>query len=86
MRHPFELEISELENLNLSLQELTDEDAEKVAGGSNVTTLAIGEEGGSFTTLAIGEEGGDFTSAAIGEEGGDPVFTTLAIGEEGGGF
>ncbi|MGQ4650564.1 hypothetical protein [Lyngbya aestuarii] len=86
MRHPFELEISELENLNLTLEDIADQDAEKVAGGSDVTTLAVGEEGGEVTTLAIGEEGGDsvFTTLAIGEEGGDSIFTTLAIGEEGG--
>lgn len=38
----------------------------------NVTTMAIGEEGGSvITTHAVGEEGG-------------PIYTTFAIGEEGG--
>lgn len=40
-----------------------------------VTTLALGEEGGEWaTTLAVGEEGGDvITTMAIGEEGGFPV-------------
>jgi len=39
---------------------------------NTVTTMAIGEEGGSLvTTQAIGEEGG-------------PILTTFAIGEEGG--
>lgn len=55
------------------------------ADPGQVTTLAIGEEGGSLpTTQAIGEEGGPiFTTLAEGEEGG-PIYTTLAIGEEGG--
>lgn len=36
--------------------------------GQDVTTEAVGEEGG-YTTLAVGEEGG-YTTRAIGEEGG----------------
>ena len=47
----------------------------------DVTTMAVGEEGG-MTTKAIGEEGGASTEA-VGEEGGDKP-TTLALGEEGG--
>jgi len=71
MRHPFELELSDLENVNSNLEEkITNEEAGKVLGGSTIegrirypkppiyTTLALGEEGG-LTTLAIGEEGGD---------------------------
>jgi hypothetical protein len=40
-----------------------------------VTTLALGEEGGDWaTTLALGEEGGgEITTMAIGEEGGLPI-------------
>lgn len=51
----------------------------------NMTTMAIGEEGGStITTQAIGEEGGPIaTTFAVGEEGG-PIATSFAIGEEGG--
>jgi len=63
-----------------------------------VTTFAVGEEGGQVpprpSTRAAGEEGGRppgrITTKAIGEEGGrprppgpDPRPTTLAIGEEG---
>ena len=55
--------------------ELPAKDLEGVRGGrSEVTTLAIGEEGdgGQVTTLAIGEEcGGGVTTLAIGEEGGN---------------
>lgn len=46
MRHPFELELSELETLNLEFQQITAEEAGKVYGGSVVTTQALCEEGG----------------------------------------
>ena len=62
--------------------------------GQQMTTMAIGEEGGKkkappkATTRALGEEGGRKppikTTKAIGEEGGRPIATTMAIGEEGG--
>ena len=71
MRHPFELDLSDLENVQLDVEQvLTPEEAEKVTGGLVATTLALGEEGGCvfppirpikppiYTTLAIGEEGG----------------------------
>ncbi|MEA5580824.1 hypothetical protein VB620_05650 [Nodularia harveyana UHCC-0300] len=91
MKHPFDLEITELESLNLEFQEVTDKDAAEITGGANFTTLAIGEEGGGLNNLPslsplpsfpIGGNGGVATTLAIGEEGG--VATTLAIGEEGG--
>lgn len=72
MRHPFDLELSELESVNFSVvEELTDEEAANIAGGTTFTTQALGEEGGDVTTLALGEEGGDVTTLALGEEGGD---------------
>jgi hypothetical protein len=58
MQHPFNLDFSELENIGLEIEELSNNIAEKVSGGADVTTLAIGEEGGGVTTLALGEEGG----------------------------
>ncbi len=70
MCHPFELEVSELETLNLEIQEITDEEAEKVSGGRDYTTLALGEGGGNFTR-ARAEQGGDFTTLALGEGGGN---------------
>jgi hypothetical protein len=39
-----------------------------------VTTLAIGEEGGS--TRKLGEEGPIYTTLALGEEGNPPAPTT----------
>lgn len=72
MRHPFGLELSDLENIQLDVETLTDKDATKITGGLVATTLALGEEGGCifppikppikppiYTTLALGEEGGD---------------------------
>jgi hypothetical protein len=51
--------------------ELPLKDLEQVRGGSEkITTLAVGEEGGTVTTQAVGEEGGTFTTLALGEEGG----------------
>jgi hypothetical protein len=84
MNHPFGLDISDLEAIELNtIEELTDEQATLVQGGLTIaTTEAVGEEGGDVTTQALGEEGGDVTTQALGEEGGD--VTTLALGEEGG--
>ena len=88
MNHPFALELSDLEAVDLDFEEnLTDEAAAEVGGGyrwspiikdprylglpikyppTQVTTLALGEEGGSpppYTTLALGEEGGSLDLA-----------------------
>lgn len=73
MHHPFGLNLSDLELLELDFEEhLVEAEAEQVQGGTDVTTLALGEEGGTdVTTLALGEEGGNFTTKALGEEGGD---------------
>lgn len=81
MRHPFDLELSELEALDLDFEEeLTTEEAERVGGGLYVTTMALGEEGGSvLPPLPNPPIGGKPKPKPI-----DPIFTTLAIGEEGG--
>jgi hypothetical protein len=92
MSHPFDLNITDLEALEIVFEdELTDEEAERVGGGS----FRCGTP--RFTTRSIGEEGGwcgtpnpfpkpqppEATTLALGEEGGD-VYTSLATGEEGG--
>jgi bacteriocin-like protein len=52
LTHPFALDISDLDNLNLDFAEqLTDEETAQITGGlkkdePTVTTLAVGEEGG----------------------------------------
>ena len=98
MNHPFELELSDLESIELDFpEELTHEEAAKVEGGSGrVTTLALGEEGGCIHPQspvskfvikpypAPPAKPPKVTTQAIGEEGGT-VYTTLAVGEEGGG-
>ncbi|MBF2008042.1 MAG: hypothetical protein IGS49_22005 [Chlorogloeopsis fritschii C42_A2020_084] len=85
MRHPFDLDISELKSLNLDIEDISNDEAEKVSGGADATTLALGEEGGGeVTTLALGEEGGEMTTEALGEEGGGGQVSTKALGEEGG--
>ena len=76
MKHPFELEISDLEAIELDfLEPLTDESAEKITGGLQATT--------EYITANVGEAA---------EEGGGHVATTHHItanvgeaAEEGGG-
>ncbi len=78
MKHPFELEISDLEAIELDFVEpLTDELAQKVIGGFKATT--------EYITAKVGE--------AAEEGGGGPVATTHYItakvgeaAEEGGGL
>lgn len=48
--------------------------------GSNPTTEAVNEEGGSSVSYALNENGDGITTKAMGEEGG---MTTMALGEEG---
>jgi len=51
LNHPFALNLSDLEDLNLDIEEqLTDEEAAQINGGKGEEPI--------FTTLAIGEEGG----------------------------
>jgi hypothetical protein len=55
--------------------ELPTEALEKVQGGMPVvTTMAVGEEGGTITTKVVGEECGGLpmTTMALGEESGGP--------------
>ncbi len=57
MRHPFELQLSELETINFAIEEISDENSEQVAGGRMPTPSieALGEEGGDKpTTYATG--------------------------------
>lgn len=70
MRHPFELELSELETIDFQLQELTDEASEQFSGGSFITQPVGRREDidlpasppVTVTTAATGEEGGTFFS------------------------
>lgn len=64
MRHPFDLELSELEAVHAHLQGLTEADLATIAGGTRpVITQALGEGGGfPVTTDALGEEGGGCTT------------------------
>lgn len=77
-QHPFNREFSEQEAAQLNgeqepidtEQELTDEDAEQVAGGiiPSSITAGIGEGGGiipPFPTKGMGEDGGGISSALI---------------------
>jgi len=70
-----------------AMKELTASQTEDVTGARlikrpPITTLAIGEEGGS--TRKLGEEGPIYTTLALGEEGNPPVdataTTTSALG------
>src|SRR6476469_8362158 len=89
MNHPFDLDPAELEAMDLDFGEpLTDEEAAHIRGGTDVTTLALGEEGGCHQIQCI-------SAPCPGSEGGgkfppprffDPPLSTLAVGEEGGGY
>jgi hypothetical protein len=47
MSHPFELTLSALTAIDLNLEEvLSEQEAAQIGGGFDVTTLALGEEGG----------------------------------------
>ncbi|MCU0540736.1 MAG: hypothetical protein MUE44_00940 [Oscillatoriaceae cyanobacterium Prado104] len=86
MSHPFDLKIADLEAMDLDFVEpIADERGDRIAGGIDATTLALGEEGGGIdvTTLALGEEGGGFVRPIPIEP---PPFTTKMLHEEGGGF
>jgi len=66
--HPFAMTLNQL----AGIEELTSEETQKICGGMSkndpITTLAIGEEGGSFNTFE--KDTSDCTTLAIGEEGG----------------
>ncbi len=96
MSHPFELELSDLEAVELSFEEqLTSEDAGKVQGGfvPIATTQALGEEGGGgYHPIPKPTPSETLTAVKWGESGeGGGGATTYAItarfgevGEEGG--
>ncbi len=82
MSHPFDLDISDLEAIKLDFEEeVTDQEAATVGGGRKVVN-----GGGSVTTLALGEEGGSIQPIIPIIQPELPIYTTLAMGEEGGGF
>lgn len=88
MKHPFDLSAAELETLDLEFEEdLVLDELETTTGGLRLTTLALGEEGGS----------GDYfprppkrwppiypPHPPITPPIKPPEVTTLALGEEGG--
>ena len=90
MRHPFDLDPSELDALELDCAEImSDQEAAQVSGGLSITTLALGEEGGTdcgFMPVDLLGRPRPFRprrpSKPIAID--EPIFTTLAIGEEGG--
>jgi hypothetical protein len=87
MNHPFDLNPAELEAIDLDFEEqLTDEEAAHIGGGTDFTTLAVGEEGGEIVCISApcpGSETGGYPPKPIPID--PPDVTTLAIGEEGGG-
>lgn len=102
MIHPFALELSDLEAIDLDFEEhLTAEEADQVGGGLIAITQAIGETGGTLPdrwvwTKALYETGynpspkppiyqpSPHPSKPPFSE--PPEVTTLALGEEGGDY
>jgi hypothetical protein len=76
MRHPFELELGELEAIDLHFEEyITDEEAAQVGGGIL--------PGGCVVTQSLLETGGPSIPTLPPNK--PPTYTTMAVGEEGGG-
>ncbi|HEY9766887.1 MAG TPA: hypothetical protein V6C71_00065 [Coleofasciculaceae cyanobacterium] len=96
MNHPFELELSDLETIDLDFEEqLTNEETARIGGGKHSDIVCI-------SAPCPGSEGGDDpgkpwpTRPRPSKKHGPksprpgkhkpPEFTTLAIGEEGGDY
>jgi len=89
MNHPFDLDISALENIEFSFaEELNEAAAEIVAGGGHIQCISApcpGSEAGGST----GYPSFEFPRIKfpVGKESPSkepPTYTTLAVGEEGG--
>jgi len=95
MRHPFDLDLQDLEPGTNQSQSLTGDlefeeavsptEAEAVGGGFTLTTLAIGEEGGHPRFPRPKPQPTPPIQYPV-KPIAPPVYTTLAIGEEGGCF
>jgi hypothetical protein len=95
MRHPFDLNSSDLEAVDLDFEEqLTDEEATRVGGALTYTTLALGEEGGDCYPIDPIDWKSPRKPLPCPEPLPEPCpkpypidppeVTTMAIGEEGG--
>lgn len=88
MNHPFDLKIADLAAMDLDFVEpIADERSDRIAGGIDATTLAVGEEGGGIVCISApcpGSEGGGPYPHPIPID--PPPFTTKMLHEEGGGF
>ena len=88
MRHPFDLDPSELKTVDLDFgEQLTDEEAAQVGGGLTIyTTEAVGEEGGGFYPLPypLPYPYSLPYPKPYPKPIGPPLATTMALGEEGG--
>ncbi|HEY9829210.1 MAG TPA: hypothetical protein V6D26_01435 [Stenomitos sp.] len=84
MKHPFELEICDLEAIDMKFEEsLTFDEATQVGGGvATLTTNMVGEEGGAHDYYPRPLPW--IPKPPISPK--PPVYTTLALGEEGGGY
>ena len=90
MNHPFALNLSDLEAVDLEFEEyLTDEEATQVGGGGGrLTTYIYGEEGGYSWGLPSPPHylGPPIHVPPYNQPPTKPpTYTTLALGEEGGG-
>ena len=79
MSHPFELEITDLEAVDFETdKELSNQETTEVTGGYQVTTKALGEEGGNFDS-PLYTDPPLATTHALGEEGGDPLPPLITL-------
>lgn len=100
MTHPFNLNLTELQTLDLEFEEALTDTAAHINGGNLATTLAVGEEGGDWLPRCpyptpspkphprpVPIDPPIMTTMALGEEGGcPPPPVSRAWGEHGGGL
>jgi hypothetical protein len=82
MNHPFSLQLKDLELLEL---DSLPDDGASIAGGTTITTRALGEEGGQCSERpTFCPPPSHKPPRPICPPTKPPIYTTLAIGEEGG--
>lgn len=85
MNHPFNLQLEDLELLEFDI--LPTEEAEITGSRAEVTTLALGEEGGHYPDLLLPPHCRPLPrppKPPICPPIKPPIYTTMALGEEGG--
>lgn len=86
MKHPFELELGDLEAIDLEFEESLTLEETTQFGGLTLTTLALGEEGGTRDYDPHSRPRLPKLPSKFPLDREPPIYTTMALGEEGGGY